>query len=58
MYQTARPIAATRPTPHAESACPECGTPVTGIATTEPGVHEFVGCGHRASARELRSLAE
>lgn len=57
MYQTAQPVAAPRPSHHAEAACPECGSPVAGIATTEPGVHEFVSCGHRASSRPLRTLS-
>ncbi len=56
MYQTARPVAAPRPQPNAGASCPECGSPVAGIATTEPGVHEFVSCGHRASSRALRTL--
>ena len=55
MFQTARPVAA--PSPQTDGvSCPRCGTPVTGIAATEPGRHEFVDCGHRASARAMRSL--
>ena len=56
MARLARPVAAPTPEPRVAAACPECGTPVSGIATTEPGVHEFVDCGHPASAR-LSTLA-
>lgn len=56
MFQTAQPV--TAPSPHQPdgASCPRCGTPVTGIATTEPGRHEYVDCGHRVSARAMASL--
>ena len=38
--------------------CHECGDPIRGIETTGPGEHRFSGCGHRASARFLRPLAD
>ncbi|MDZ7701737.1 MAG: hypothetical protein U5J98_06530 [Halobacteriales archaeon] len=56
MFQTARPVAAPTPQQTDGVSCPRCGTPVTGIAATEPGRHEFVDCGHGASARAMASL--
>lgn len=56
MFQTARPVTAPSPQRAEGATCPRCGTPVTGIAATEPGRHEFVDCGHRASTQVLRSL--
>jgi len=37
--------------------CHECGNPIMGIESTAPGEHRFIGCGHRASARFVRSPA-
>ena len=37
--------------------CHECGTPIMGIESAAPGDHRFIGCGHRASARFVRSPA-
>lgn len=56
MFQTARPMTAPSPRQLAGATCPQCGTPVSGIATTEPGRHEFVDCGHQASAQALQTL--
>ena len=56
MARLAHPVAAPSPEPFPRASCPECGTPVGGIATTEPGVHEFVDCGHRVTSR-LASIA-
>lgn len=56
MFQTAQPVAPARPLQTDGVSCPRCGTPVTGIAATEPGRHEFVDCGHRASARAMGQL--
>lgn len=56
MFQTAHPVSTPSPGPSNDVSCPLCGTPVTGIAATEPGRHEFVDCGHRASARAMESL--
>ena len=56
MFQTARPVQAQTPQRSTGVSCPLCGTPVTGIAATEPGRHEFVDCGHTASARAMGQL--
>ena len=49
MARLAHPVAAPSPDQRSRAACPECGAPVAGIGTTEPGVHAFVDCGHRAT---------
>lgn len=56
MFQTAQPATASRPARLDGPNCPSCGMPVTGVATTEPGRHEFVDCGHRASGETLAEL--
>lgn len=56
MFQTAQPATASRPAQADGVQCPNCGMPVTGIATTEPGRHEFVDCGHQASGEALPEL--
>ena len=55
MYQTARPVRLPRPDRQAAS-CPECGIPIEGIESTEPGRHAFAGCGHHASALQFDQL--
>ncbi|MFB6173088.1 MAG: hypothetical protein ABEI39_00445 [Halobacteriales archaeon] len=38
--------------------CHECGEPIRGIEARAPGEHRFTGCGHRATARFTRPVAE